>query len=59
MKKNNVSVREYEGTYFIEYVSKSLGMTLCTAQTEKAALNEYNRLSKMTNRQVLKEFRSA
>ena len=53
----HITKREYGGTYFVEFISKSLGATLFATDNEAKATEEYNRFNGMTSKQILNHLR--
>ena len=45
-----VSIRAYKGMYFVEYNTKSVGMTLLATWDKKQAESEYNKIRSMSER---------
>ena len=45
-----VSIRAYKGMYFVEYNTKSVGMTLLATWDKKQADSEYNKIRNMSER---------
>ena len=53
MKKYTITLREFNGTNFVELISPSLGATLFASDDRAKAVEEYNRFSCMNSRQML------
>lgn len=58
MKKHQITLREFNGTNFVELISPSLGATLFASSERAKAIEEYNRFSGMTSKQILKHLRN-
>ena len=46
--KYGVSIRSYEGMYFVEFNNKSAGVTLLATWDKEQAYEEYNKIMNMT-----------
>ena len=57
MNRYTITLREFNGTNFVELISPSLGATLFASSDRAQAIEEYNRFSCMSASQMLDHLR--